>query len=447
MKKMILAVALVALTAFGGQVFGEICTTDNVPAATLLIPYFQADISDAGCADPNAPTTFFSISNASDSAVIAHVTYWTDFSVPEIDFDVYLTGYDVQVIDVSEVFCTGNLPQTAVGLSPTGPFSPDPGVFPNCGTTAGNPPYYNKPAITANFQAHLQAVFVGDQSPVTGLCGGTAQDNGYAHGYITVDATNDCSLRFPSDPAYWTSGVPYTDAVGNVLWGDYAYIDRNVGTSEAFTAVHIEADAAFIAGIGPTFYGRYTDSGAGPTYEDGREPLPTTWGARYNRGAGFVGTYYQIWREGDDSASEVACGTAPWLTANCGWGLDFSNTPNALIAFNESEQVEVPSSGASGEPDPELTCIRYETQNINVGTDLPTSYLQGWYYMNLQNSVAPLASSSLGQAHLTVVEVLVNNSTFSGGWEGVALDGSCAQFAAGVTIVPAQPTVNNPDEP
>ena len=46
----------------------------------------------------NGVTTLFSINNASASAAVAHVTVWTDLSVPVLDFDVYLTGFDVQTI-------------------------------------------------------------------------------------------------------------------------------------------------------------------------------------------------------------------------------------------------------------------------------------------------------------------------------------------------------------
>lgn len=66
-----------------------ICTIDDVPAATLLLPYFEVDLSN-----PNGVTTWFSVNNASPKAVLAHVVIWSDLSVPVLGFDVYLTGYD-----------------------------------------------------------------------------------------------------------------------------------------------------------------------------------------------------------------------------------------------------------------------------------------------------------------------------------------------------------------
>src|SRR5688572_7166602 len=107
MKKSI--VALLATLALAAPAAAEICTIDDVPAATLLLPYFEVTL--------DAPVgwgkhTLFSTNNASASAAVAHVTLWTDQSIPTLDFDVYLTGYDVQTISIRDIF-NGNLPRTA----------------------------------------------------------------------------------------------------------------------------------------------------------------------------------------------------------------------------------------------------------------------------------------------------------------------------------------------
>src|SRR5215210_4108614 len=95
MKKLTLCLALVSLLGMGGQAFALIDTIDAVPAATLLLPYFEVDLTNA-----NGVDTLFSINNASATAILAHVTIWSDQSVPVLDFDVYLTGYDVQTISL-----------------------------------------------------------------------------------------------------------------------------------------------------------------------------------------------------------------------------------------------------------------------------------------------------------------------------------------------------------
>ncbi len=106
---------LLGLLALGGRAEATICTVDEVPAATLLLPYFQLDLSN-----PNGLTTLFSINNASATAVLAHVVVWSDLSVPVLDFNVYLTGYDVQSINLRDIIVNGALPQTAsAGQDPT----------------------------------------------------------------------------------------------------------------------------------------------------------------------------------------------------------------------------------------------------------------------------------------------------------------------------------------
>ena len=112
MVKKIAICLVLSLVALGGQAVAEIGTIDDVPAATLLLPYFECALGPNLAPVPNGVTTLFSINNASATGQLAHVTLWTDESVPTLDFDVYLTGYDVQTINVCDIF-NGNLPRTA----------------------------------------------------------------------------------------------------------------------------------------------------------------------------------------------------------------------------------------------------------------------------------------------------------------------------------------------
>src|ERR1700694_6282689 len=105
MKKIAVAFALASLLALGGQAFAVICTIDAVPAATLLLPYFEVDLNN-----PNGLTTLFSVNNASATAVLVHVVIWSDLSVPVLDFNIYLTGYDVQSLNWRAIIFSGNLP-------------------------------------------------------------------------------------------------------------------------------------------------------------------------------------------------------------------------------------------------------------------------------------------------------------------------------------------------
>ena len=166
MKKTVLSLALLGLLALGGQAVAAICTVDDVPAATLLLPYFEVDLDNA-----NGINTLFSINNASATAVLAHVVLWTDLSVPTFDFNIYLTGYDVQTVSIRDIF-NGTVPRTASAgqdpgdtISHHGQFSQDIN-FASC--TGQLPP----PAVPTSFVTHLRAAHTGQFSSLLNGCAG-----------------------------------------------------------------------------------------------------------------------------------------------------------------------------------------------------------------------------------------------------------------------------------
>ena len=93
------------------------CRVANQPAATLLVPYFEVDLND-----PDGATTLFSVNNASAKPALARMVLWTDWGVPTLAFDIYLTGYDVQTLNLRDLF-TGTLPRTGPAISNTGALS------------------------------------------------------------------------------------------------------------------------------------------------------------------------------------------------------------------------------------------------------------------------------------------------------------------------------------
>src|SRR5436190_1672371 len=291
MKKTAVCLALLGLLALGGQALALICTIDDVPAATLLLPYFEV----SPCSDPNGVTTLFSINNASATAILAHVVVWSDLSVPVLDFNIYLTGYDVQTINLRDLL-SGTIPVTASAgqdpgdkISPKGPKSQDI----NFASCAGQLP---PPALPASFIQHLALALTGKASPIFGgLCSGRALGDNIARGYITVDTVNNCTLRLPSDIAYFINDVTFQ----NVLWGDYFYVNSAQNFADGDTLVHVEASltnpATTTAGR-YTFYGRYTSPAWNAS--DHREPLATTFAGRYVDGGDFTGgTSYIVWRD------------------------------------------------------------------------------------------------------------------------------------------------------
>ena len=59
---------------------------------------------------------------------------WTNWGVPSLAFDVYLTGYDVQTINLRDLFA-GKLPQTGPDTSNSGSLSETGTLFAGCGNT------------------------------------------------------------------------------------------------------------------------------------------------------------------------------------------------------------------------------------------------------------------------------------------------------------------------
>src|SRR5215212_7768810 len=78
------------------------CDIALLPAATLLLPYFEVDLKNA-----TGVTTLFTITNVTNLDRIAHVTLWTDHAYPVVGFNIFLTGYDVQSINLFDVIVRG----------------------------------------------------------------------------------------------------------------------------------------------------------------------------------------------------------------------------------------------------------------------------------------------------------------------------------------------------
>ncbi len=260
-----------------------ICTLDKVPAATLLVPYFQVDLKNKKGVD-----TIFSIDNTNVTALLAHVVIWSDLAVPVLNFNVYLTGYDLQTIDMRDVLA-GFLPQTAsTGQDPSGTISPKGPLsqsinFASCNGT--NPPgMIANPALppsnlSAAVVTHLANSLTGNASALLGgNCAGFPHGDHIARGYVTIDTVSNCTGRFPGDVGYF-EGSPGDTTHQNYLTGEVIYLNYG-GSARAGTMVSIEADPTNPATSTPgryTFYGRYDAWNA----DDIREPLATNFNARF----------------------------------------------------------------------------------------------------------------------------------------------------------------------
>jgi hypothetical protein len=438
MKKLVFCLAIMGLLALGGQAIALPGTIDDVPAATLLLPYFEVDLDNAA-----GITTLFSVNNASGAAQLAHVTVWSTWSIPVLDFDVYLTGYDVQSFNLRDILVDGILPQTGAGTttaandpgSPLGSYSFGDVAFPNCnpGSTPPAPPVYAVPAISTTFRSHLRALLTGRQSPVNGTCAGVNYGDNIARGYITVDDSNQCSQLFPSDPGYFLSGgaLPAVAGNDNVLWGDYFYVNPGENFAQGETLVHIEANAALFSTAGEyTFYGRYPGGGVA-TAADNREPLATTFAGRYLSGGGFTGgTSLIVWRD-----SKFPPG------ATCANGPNYDQLfEQQIVVFDEFENpLTVVTGGPSGEPTPGAQCTFCdEAQRVQVGGDgIQTNADFGWLYLNLNHATS--LDATLGPGYINIAQAWVTvvmdaEGRFSVGFDAIQLDNASTAVPGGVVL-------------
>jgi hypothetical protein len=362
-------------------------------------------------------TTLFSINNASALGVLAHVVIWSDLAAQVMDFNVYLTGYDVQVINLRDILVNGLLPQTAsTGQDPSDTISPR-GVFSqdiNFANCTGQLP---TPRLSNGVIGYLQAALTGKPNPLfttpTDHCFGLNYGDNVARGYITVDTVNNCTLRFPDDPGYFPSGTgDATDQ--NVLLGDYSYVNSATSFAEGYTMVHIEADPQSAQTSTPgqyTFYGRYVGWNA----TDHREPLATNFFARYQNGGIFdAGTTARVWRDTKVTAGQTGgyqCKTKPaWYPLG----------QEQIVIFDEQEHAQVQQSA----PFPAAA------QATKVGgASFPSPYPSGWIYFNLNTTVVPggnVPPEDPGAAQAWLTMSMGSSGHFSAGHDAFPVDSACS---------------------
>jgi hypothetical protein len=348
------------------------CDIGTAPAATLLLPYFE--VAQARTSE----TTLFTITNTSQFPHIAHVVLWTDFSYPVIDFNIYLTGYDVQGINLNDVIWqgiiapasgardvngTGTVTSTGTG---TGDFDElEPGStqdFDNCGVLLGKLPDFYIERMQSAFTEGTVAAVPGD-ARFAG-CNNVGNEHDNAVGYATIDVVNFCGTGLPTDgDEYFLEEIRFD----NVLIGDYQQVDAANAFAQGNPMVHIRAIPEGTGNPGEgldtnfdrTFYSRYQ---TGYDTLDRRQPLPALFAARWiNGGTGAFNTNFKIWREGVFNGLTCA-------------SLDDNGAllVTETVAFDEDIILPETSLTAAGDDD----VFPQETFDESTA---------GWIYMNLDN--------------------------------------------------------------
>jgi hypothetical protein len=371
----------------------------NDTGATVLLPYFEAQVPKKIGGKAPGVTTLFSINNASATAILAHVTIWTDLAVPVFAFNVYLTGFDVQTIDVVDLL-NGKLPQTASvgqdptdtsqsltdGISPKGPISQDIN-FASCNGILPPPAQLSPDTVE-----HLRAALTGKPSALfSGQCAGRdfGEKKPIARGFVTADTVNNCTSRLPSDPVYFSQDITFQ----NVLWGDAFILNKSkkLGRGDALVAIRADSnDASVDASNGRyTFYQRIVDDAA-LSQGDDRQPLSSTFAGRFVNVPKHplfpTGTSALVWRDPKVNQQPFTCGTSPeW----------FPLDQEQIVVFDEQENPEISTAA----PFPA------STQVVKVGgPSFPVTPQAGWLYLNLNDFV--------GAAPFTPQEDLVGSQAF-----------------------------------
>lgn len=392
----LLGCLLGAVPSAAGVLSGN-CRVANQPAATLLIPYFEVDLANSG-----GQSTLFSVNNASAKPVLSRVVLWTDWGIPTLAFDVYLTGYDIQTFNVRDLL-NGSLPDTGPQVSNTGTLSNAGTLFTGC-STAGAAGI--SPQLAPEDVAWLRAAHTG-QPVATAQCAGsgTAGPN-VATGYITIDTVNRCSPRTvgtlvntPANATYFAAGGTGLASDDNVLWGDFTYVNPQRNTSNGQSAIALVADPDALTAGTYTFYGRYV----GFDGRDNRIPLSSLYYARYVNGGTFSGgTDLIVWRDNRRTAvAPSACGQAPsWSPLG----------EMQLVTFDEEENPkEIANSNA----------FPVVTQKVHVGgPSLPISQPFGWLMLDLWHK-----DSTHAQAWVGVW--MTAEGHFSSGAEALRADDLC----------------------
>ncbi len=406
MKKLICCFAVASLLALGGSAIAELCSIEAAPAASLLLPYFAVDYDN-----PAGVNTIFTINNASATAALTHVVVWSDASVEVLDFNVYLTGYDMQTVNLGLALKDGLLPITAndPDISNVGAYSVDDGnSYPGCDELGFPYDNENPPGdgscgeVGCARLADIEAILLGDESQLLypGACGAFGDGDGIAKGYVTIDLVADCTLQTPCgqgwenpDQGPYFTGDPET-SIGqydNILWGDWFMVNGGENFAQGDTLVHIQAaNPASELELGlldnGSFYNRCIHDPAVPTetpYYDYRETLGTHFAAAYYINALFTGgTQFMVWRDstwGTDVSADMTfdCGDTP------GW---YPIGQRQIVIFDEEENPVVPEycQISPCPPGEENNFAPREVNTIDIAEISP--FESGWIYMNLNES-------------------------------------------------------------
>jgi hypothetical protein len=417
-KTLMTCLAIAALFAIAGSASAITCTIDQRPAATLLVPYFEATFGPDGTplgTGENARDTLVTICNASSAPMIAHVNVFNERTELVLDYNIALTGFDCQSWSMARTL-QGFLPATPI-LTDHDPDdedacqrNPDSGLYPDsdgflrikpAGADTATPldntlatTLYPQPAWPAGSSFADAVLDSLDETDDSVACDGV--DGVIANpirGYLVIDHANYCNLSNPSDPNYYSR-----DAIGmeNNLFGEVIFTSGSGLPTMGGSTVNIEADPSLAGDVDTdirTFYHRYvgTDgfcfggncakfAATNPWNQgigDQREPLGLKYAARWFDASPGVTSYFNVWRASSGSLSDL-------LGNDC---TDIEPVVT-LVFFDEDENIV--TSGVCPSPCQQQEFnFELETQRRNISEFTHPNWPAGWVSMSFFNGSAP----------------------------------------------------------
>jgi hypothetical protein len=379
MKKLILVLLLVA-APLGAATRNndDSCDVGIYPAATLLVPYFEVTINQQQ--SESRENTIVTITNTGAAPQAARVTLWTDWAYPVISFNIYLTGYDVHKIDLFDVIGRGRIAgdnDMGADTSNIGELSEDDNLVLEEESCTDLP--LQMPRV---FIDRMQSAFTTGKVAQIGTvpaCNTVGGVHTNAVGYATIDVVAVCTGSLPTDANYFTHELRFD----NVLVGDYVQIGNDQQYAQGNPLVHIRAvpEGGTAAtrkktNLSRTFYSHLQPEATRTL--DGRQPLPSTFGARWiDAGATGFETFYKIWRETKSTAATV-CSAIPTIA---------TDMPYEAVRFDEDENPEGYAYDPLIVPVPEHRFL-WATQMVTSSeeTVFPPNTMNsvaGWMYLNL----------------------------------------------------------------
>jgi hypothetical protein len=464
MKKLSVFIAL-ALLAVAGTGYAVTCAYDNVPGATLLVPYWRVSLNGAtGAPIPSGGIdTLVSMVNVSTPGLIAHVTVWNKYSRAVLDFNVPMTGKDVVSFSMRDIMngklnvnytqvnnflgsgtgdpCGVNLSVSPATYAPLVGFTAKRFIrfsHPEAGVT--NSDAYTSVSVYATdaFAAFRNRVWdsldeSGDITSFTVPTGdnildfdnpacGVGSSNGDGvfktdlSGYLTIDVVNYCTNYFPENVVFYNEDAIATAGWGptsspNALIGDIFYIDTasQAGNISGDQAIAIEFDPMLTyAAASKTFFGKFVgyNNSCGAELTVGCSvPFPAPLAYRFpGDGREPLGDHY-----GFRYLSDQANGYQTWILV---WRSDMYNDASLFPASGPVINLcsWLDSGGLKGyglyDDDHQLIAAVYDNDENSFVTGGPSgSTSLGKTYVFLESQRINLLNN--GQ---------INPSGFKGGW-------------------------------